>query len=67
MTKAGTVMMLFKACQRCAGDLRETSDIDGRYMQCIQCGNVMDALPTETVAVPEPIDIMVDDQPAAAA
>lgn len=59
-------MMLFKACQRCAGDLRETSDIYGRYMQCIQCGNVMD-IPTEKVAVALPVDIMVDDQPAAAA
>ena len=59
-------MMLFKACQRCGGDLRETSDIYGRYMQCIQCGNVKD-LPSEPLGAAKPAVVSVDDQPAAAA
>ena len=42
-------MMLLKACSRCGGDLHETSDIYGRYHQCIQCGHVRD-LPDVTVA-----------------
>ena len=58
--------MLFKACQRCAGDLRETSDVDGRYRQCSPCGNVMD-LPSEPLGTVKPVEVMVDDQPAAAA
>ena len=39
-------MMLFKACTRCSGDVRETSDMYGRYMQCVQCGHLTD-LPNE--------------------
>ena len=35
-------MMLFKACPRCSGDLRETMDIYGRYLSCIQCGHTRD-------------------------
>ena len=35
-------MMMFKACPRCSGDLRETSDVYGRYVQCMQCGHVRD-------------------------
>ena len=58
--------MLFKACQRCAGDLRETSDVYGRYMQCIQCGNVVD-ISSEPLGTVSPVAVTVDDQPAAAA
>ena len=32
-------MMLFEDCPRCSGDLRETTDIYGRYVSCIQCGH----------------------------
>ena len=35
-------MMLFKACPRCSGDLRETTDIYGRYLSCIQSGHTRD-------------------------
>ncbi len=58
--------MLFKACQRCAGDLRETSDMYGRYMQCIQCGNVVD-IPTEPLGTVKSDAVAVDDQSPAAA
>ena len=38
--------LLFKACPRCQGDMHETSDMSGRYNQCIQCGHIAD-LPSE--------------------
>ena len=30
----------FKECPRCRGDLREESDIYGRYISCVQCGYI---------------------------
>ena len=41
--------LLLRACPRCQGDLHETSDMYGRYNQCIQCGNIVD-LPSEPFA-----------------
>lgn len=35
-------MMLLNACPRCSGDLRETTDIYGCYLSCIQCGHMRD-------------------------
>ncbi len=35
-------MTLFKACQRCGGDLRASGDIYGDYLQCVQCGHLID-------------------------
>jgi hypothetical protein len=35
-------MYWLKACRRCAGDLREEEDIHGSYVDCIQCGYVLD-------------------------
>jgi hypothetical protein len=43
-------MMMFKACTRCSGDVREASDMYGRYMQCVQCGHLTD-LPDERLVV----------------
>lgn len=43
-------MTLFKACQRCGGDLRSSSDLYGDYMQCVQCGHLID-LPLEQAPV----------------
>ena len=37
-------MMLFKACSRWSGDLRETTGIYGRYLSCIQGGHTRDLL-----------------------
>ena len=31
----------FKECPRCRGDLREESDIYGRYISCMQCGYIL--------------------------
>lgn len=31
----------FKECPRCGGDLREESDIYGRYISCVQCGYIL--------------------------
>jgi hypothetical protein len=28
----------FKECPKCRGDLREESDMYGRYVSCMQCG-----------------------------
>jgi hypothetical protein len=36
-------MYWLKACPRCAGDLREEEDIHGVYVDCIQCGCVLNA------------------------
>lgn len=30
-----------KECPRCHGDLREESDIYGRYVACVQCGYIL--------------------------
>lgn len=40
--KEVAIVMLFKDCPRCSGDLRETTDIYGRYVSCIQCGHTRD-------------------------
>jgi predicted nucleic acid-binding Zn-ribbon protein len=40
------MMMMLKGCKRCGGDLLETSDVYGRYTQCMQCGAILD-LPDE--------------------
>ena len=30
-----------KVCSRCHGDLREESDIYGKYVACVQCGYIL--------------------------
>lgn len=30
-----------KQCPRCRGDLRDESDIYGRYVACVQCGYIL--------------------------
>lgn len=35
-------MMWLKACPRCRGDLFLDSDAYGRFVSCIQCGNILD-------------------------
>jgi DNA-directed RNA polymerase subunit RPC12/RpoP len=30
-----------KGCSRCHGDLREESDIYGKYVACMQCGYIL--------------------------
>lgn len=32
-----------KTCPRCHGDLREESDIYGKYVACVQCGYILRA------------------------
>jgi hydrogenase maturation factor HypF (carbamoyltransferase family) len=45
-------MMMFKACPRCGGDLRESADIYGNYVSCIQCGHLADIPEQQGVAAP---------------
>lgn len=33
-----------KECPRCHGDLREESDIYGKYIVCVQCGYILNQL-----------------------
>lgn len=33
-----------KECPRCHGDLREESDIYGKYIECVQCGYILNQL-----------------------
>ena len=35
-------MIHFKSCERCKGDVAQTSDWYGEYLQCMQCGCAMD-------------------------
>ncbi|MEK9659093.1 MAG: hypothetical protein VW450_04025 [Chloroflexota bacterium] len=42
--------MQFRACPRCGGDLHESSDLYGRYNQCVQCGHTVD-LPVNQMRV----------------
>ena len=35
-------MILFKACKRCNGDLYDAADMYGPYLECIQCGHMID-------------------------
>ena len=56
-------MMLFKACPRCGGDMHATSDIYGRYAECIQCGHSRD-LPEQRFGVAR---VVAQDEKSAAA
>ncbi|MCY3543235.1 MAG: hypothetical protein OXI16_15315 [Chloroflexota bacterium] len=38
-------MVEFKACPRCAGDLKLTRDMYGDYRECLQCGYTKDIIP----------------------
>lgn len=42
-------MVRFKACERCGGDLRDSSDMYGPYLVCVQCGHMID-LPSNRYA-----------------
>ncbi len=42
-------MVYMKACQRCRGDLRKSGDMYGPYLQCVQCGRIVD-LPDDRLA-----------------
>ena len=35
-------MIRFKACPKCRGDLYETEDTFGKFLNCIQCGYLKD-------------------------
>lgn len=37
-------MIFFKACPRCRGDVHETSDLYGPYIECLHCGYMVDAI-----------------------
>ena len=37
-------MLYFKACPRCKGDMRRDRDVYGEFMQCLQCGNMVDVM-----------------------
>ena len=36
------MLILFKACPRCNGDLHVNSDMYGRYVECLQCGYLVE-------------------------
>lgn len=40
-------MMQLKGCPKCRGDLYLAEDIDGEYVQCLQCGYLRDLSPAE--------------------
>ena len=48
--------LYFKACPKCRGDLQRVRDVYGEYLECIQCGFLMEvveeAQPTPAKADP---------------
>ena len=38
----GFIMMYFKECPRCQGDLHSNRDMYGEYKECLQCGYMVD-------------------------
>lgn len=36
------MMIFFKACPRCSGDMHVNRDIYGDYKECLNCGNMQD-------------------------
>ncbi len=62
-------MILFKSCPKCGGgDLAQTVDMFGTYLQCIQCGFTRDygkkGLPLRNTATPNHVISHVDRQSA---
>lgn len=46
-----------KTCPRCHGDLRQESDVYGKYIACVQCGYILRAEEEELLVatgLPEP-------------
>ena len=35
-------MIRFKACPKCAGDLYVNKDVQGNFLNCLQCGYLKD-------------------------
>ena len=35
-------MIMLKACSRCGGGMNARADMYGPYMECLQCGNMID-------------------------
>ena len=46
-------MIEFKACSRCRGDVKMSSDVYGTYRQCLQCGRMQDVFANKVIT-PEP-------------
>jgi DNA-directed RNA polymerase subunit RPC12/RpoP len=42
-TKERAMRYWLKTCPRCRGDLREESDVYGKYIACVQCGYILRA------------------------
>ena len=40
--KGSSVVVNFKACERCHGDVQRARDMYGEYLQCLQCGFMKD-------------------------
>lgn len=43
-------MMYFRACPKCRGDVVFGQDTDGDYLECLQCGLVIDSHHTRSTA-----------------
>ncbi|MBI3744120.1 MAG: hypothetical protein HY261_07545 [Chloroflexi bacterium] len=48
------MIIFFKSCPKCGGDVFSETDRFGRYRQCFQCGWVRDVAEPVRAAVPEP-------------
>ena len=54
-TRRGTLMIRFKECPRCKGDLYLAEDAYGRYFSCLQCGYLHDIKQGESNSEPGPV------------
>lgn len=46
--------LYFKACPKCRGDLQRVRDVYGEYLECLQCGLLMEAVEEEPEPAPPP-------------
>ena len=48
------MVIKFKVCPRCRGDLYLAEDVFGRYLSCLQCGYLKDVEEPELASTPVP-------------
>ena len=60
------MMIKFKLCPRCRGDLYLAEDIFGRYLSCLQCGYLKD-VPNDVVEKLAPSPVREDEMEREAA
>ncbi len=42
-------MLRKESCRRCAGDMYRQSDLHGQFLNCLQCGAIVDLPPVPSI------------------